>query len=126
MQVKDLGFKNIVHEDEVNTVIVNNFNDLGKDWVAHQWVWLNGIYKSFEDHVKFLIIISLVEKTLDFYHQINITKTYEEYYSSTYLQIDKFSITELCEKLKLPKETIRRKVLELEKVGVIKRKKKTD
>ena len=43
---------------------------------------------------------------------------------SHYLQIEKFSITELCEKLNLPKETVRRKVLELEKDGVINRKKK--
>ena len=51
-------------------------------------------------------------------------QSYEEYYSKSYVQIDKFSITELCEKLDLPKETIRRKVLELEKEGVIKRDKK--
>ena len=41
-----------------------------------------------------------------------------------YLQIEKFSITELCEKLDLPKETVRRKVLELEQEGVISRSKK--
>ena len=55
---------------------------------------------------------------------MNIQQSYEEYYSKSYVQIDKFSITELCEKLDLPKETIRRKVLELEKEGVIKRDKK--
>ena len=65
-----------------------------------------------------------MEKTLNFYHQVNVTESYDEYYSSTFLQIDKFSITELCEKLDLPKETVRRKVLELEKSGVIKRSKK--
>ena len=42
----------------------------------------------------------------------------------SYQQIEKFSITELCEKLDLPKETVRRKVLELEKEGVISRNKK--
>ncbi len=42
----------------------------------------------------------------------------------TYQQIEKFSITELCEKLDLPKETVRRKVLELENEGVITRSKK--
>ena len=71
-----------------------------------------------------MIIISLIEKTLQFYDQMNIQQSYEEYYSKSYVQIDKFSITELCEKLDLPKETIRRKVLELEKEGVIKRDKK--
>ena len=55
---------------------------------------------------------------------MNIQQSYDEYYSKSYVQIEKFSITELCEKLDLPKETIRRKVLELEKEDVIKRNKK--
>jgi predicted transcriptional regulator len=71
-----------------------------------------------------MIIISLVEKTLQFYDQMNIKLSYDQFYSKTFLQIDKFSITELCEKLQLPKETVRRKVLELEKLGVLKRQKK--
>jgi predicted transcriptional regulator len=71
-----------------------------------------------------MIVISLVEKTLQFYDQMNIKLTYDQYYSKNFLQIDKFSITELCEKLQLPKETVRRKVLELEKLGVLKRQKK--
>jgi len=71
-----------------------------------------------------MIVISLIEKTLHFYDQMNIQYSYEEYYSKSFLQIEKFSITELCEKLDLPKETVRRKVLELEKEGVISRNKK--
>jgi predicted ArsR family transcriptional regulator len=55
---------------------------------------------------------------------MNIQYSYDEYYSKSYLQIEKFSISELCEKLNLPKETVRRKVLELEKEEVIIRSKK--
>ena len=71
-----------------------------------------------------MIIISLVEKTLQFYDQMNIKLSYDQFYSKNFLQIDKFSISELCEKLKLPKETVRRKVLELEKLGVLRRQRK--
>ena len=124
MELRNLDFTNVVNEQQIHSVILNHYGLIGREWVAHQWIWLNGIYKSFDDHIKFFIIISLVEKTLDFYHQVNITKSYDEYYASSYLQIDKFTIMELCEKLKLPKETIRRKVFELEEVGVIKRDKK--
>ena len=66
----------------------------------------------------------MIEKTLNFYHQVNVTQSYDQYYSKDNLEIDRFSISELCEKLELPKETLRRKVLELEKLGVLKRKKK--
>ena len=85
---------------------------------------MNSVYSPFKDHYKYMIVISLVEKTLQFYDQMNIQYSYDEYYSKSYQQIEKFSITELCEKLDLPKETVRRKVLELEKDGVISRSKK--
>tara|TARA_B100000614_G_scaffold193976_1_gene175170 strand:- start:47 stop:817 length:771 start_codon:yes stop_codon:yes gene_type:complete len=55
---------------------------------------------------------------------MNIQYSFDQFYSKPSLQIDKFSITELCEKLQLPKETVRRKVLELEDLGVLKRQKK--
>ena len=124
MEAQKLDFKNKIYEEDVYNILFNNYELLGKHWIAHQWNWINGVYQAFEDHIKYLIIVSLVEKTLNFYHQVNITKSYDEYYSSNNLQIEKFSITELCEKLDLPKETIRRKVLELEKIGVFKRSKK--
>jgi len=85
---------------------------------------MNNTYAAFKDHYKYLIIISLVEKTLQFYDQMNIQYTFDQFYAKSNLQIDKFSITELCEKLQLPKETVRRKVLELENLGVLKRQKK--
>ena len=62
MELKNLDFQNVVNEEQVRNIILNNFTNLGKEWVAHQWIWLNGIYKSFNDHIKFFIIISLVEK----------------------------------------------------------------
>ncbi len=124
MEARTLDFSNKVDDQTIYDLLFKNYELLGKDWIAHQWIWINGVYSAFDDHIKFLIIVSLVEKTLNFYHQVNVTKTYDDYYSSNYIQIDKFSITELCEKLDLPKETVRRKVLELEKTGVIKRSKK--
>ena len=124
MEVKQIDFSKTLSEDQVYNCILQNYEALGTDWITHQWNWINGIYTSFQDHIKFLIIISLVEKTLNFYHQVNITQNYDQYYAKDNLQINKFSISELCEKLNLPKETLRRKVLELEKLGVIKRKKK--
>ena len=124
MEAKQIDFSKTLTDEQVYNCLVENYEALGTDWVTHQWNWINGVYISFQDHVKFLIIVSLIEKTLNFYHQVNITQTYDQYYSKENLQIDKFNISELCEKLDLPKETLRRKVLELERLGVIKRKKK--
>ena len=124
MSLQQIDFSKTLSDDQVYEGIMNNYTELGKDWISHQWNWMNGVYWAFNDHYKYMIVISLVEKTLQFYDQMNIQYSYDEYYSKSYLQIEKFSITELCEKLKLPKETVRRKVLELEKDGVINRSKK--
>ena len=72
MEVKQIDFSKTLSEDQVYNCILQNYEALGTDWVTHQWNWINGIYKSFQDHIKFLIIISLVEKTLNFYHQVNM------------------------------------------------------
>ena len=124
MSLQQIDLSKTLTDDQVYDCLMENYAGLGKDWISHQWNWINSVYWAFNDHYKYLIVISLVEKTLQFYNQMNIQYSYDEYYSKSYLQIEKFSITELCEKLKLPKETVRRKVLELEKDGVISRNKK--
>ena len=124
MNLQEIDFTKTLSDDQVFESIMSNYSTLSKDWITHQWNWMNGVYWAFNDHYKYMIVISLIEKTLQFYDQMNIQYTYEEYYSKSYLQIEKFSISELCEKLDLPKETVRRKVMELEKKGVIKRSKK--
>ncbi len=124
MNLQELDLSKTINDHQVYDCIITNYSKLSKHWILHQWNWVNNLYAAFNDHYKYLIIISLVEKTLQFYDQVNIGYSYDEYYSKSYLEIEKFSITELCEKLRLPKETIRRKVLELEKEEVIKRSKK--
>ncbi len=124
MSIQEIDFSKTLTDDQVYESVMSHYSTLSKDWISHQWNWMNSVYRPFNDHYKYLIIISLIEKTLQFYDQMNIQYSYEEYYSKSYQQIEKFSITELCEKLDLPKETVRRKVLELEKEGVITRNKK--
>ena len=124
MSIQEIDFSKTLNDEQVFETIMGNYSNFSKDWIIHQWNWMNNVYWAFKDHYKYMIIISLVEKTLQFYDQMQIDYSYDEYYSKSYLQIEKFSITELCEKLDLPKETVRRKVLELEKEGVISRDKK--
>ena len=124
MRIEQIDFSKTLTDNQVYETIMNNYSDLSKDWIFHQWNWMNNIYVPFKDHYKYLIVISLVEKTLQFFDQMNIQYTFDEYYSKSYLEIEKFNISQISEKLDLPKETVRRKVLELEKEGVISRHKK--
>jgi len=124
MNLQQVDFSKVLNDDQVYDHMMSSYDQLGRDWIVHQWSWMNNVYQAFKDHYKYMIVISLVEKTLQFYDQMHIQYSFDQFYSKSSLQIEKFSITELCEKLKLPKETVRRKVLELEKLGVLKRRKK--
>ncbi len=86
--------------------------------------WLRMCYADFKDHDKFLIVVYLVNQTMAFYNQNIINFTFDNYYSKNYLEIDKINILQLSRDLSIPKETTRRKILELEKLGVIKKNKK--
>ena len=102
-------------------VLENRYSTLGPMWVTHQMEWNNAVYTSFKDHDKFLIIIFLIKKTLNFYSKHFIKLSFDEFYSKDTVEIERFSVSEISDSLLIPKESARRKILELEKMGVIKK-----
>ena len=113
-----------INNHETLNVLDKRYSTLGPLWVAHQMEWINGVYSCFKDHDKFLIIIFLTKKTLDFYSNNFIKVTYDQFFSSETIEIEKFNVAEVSIALQIPKESARRKILELEKKGVIRRVKK--
>ena len=124
MNLKIPKISNQLYKEDILDVMENKYSTLGSIWVSHQMEWCNGIYSSFKDHDKFLIIIFLVKKTLDFYSRNFVKLSYEEFYSRETVEIEKFNIAEIAEALNIPKETTRRKILELTNIGAIKKIKK--
>ena len=124
MRVKIPDISKQIYKEDILAVMENRYSTVGSVWVSHQMDWLNGIYESYKDHDKFLIVILLIKKTLDFYSR-NFTKlSYEEFYLKDTVEIEKFTVTEISRLLNIPKETTRRKLLELEDKDVIKKIKK--
>ena len=101
MNLEEINFSKTLTDDHVYDTIMNNYSILSKEWISHQWNWMNNVYWPFNDHYKYMIIICLIEKTLQFYQDTQINYSYEEYYSKSYLQIENFSIIQICEKLQL-------------------------
>lgn len=113
-----------IYKEQALGVLINRYAYIGPHWILHQMEWTSTIYESFKDHDKFLIIIYLTKKTLDFYSR-NFTKlNYEQFYSKDTIEIEKFNVSEVAKKINIPKESARRKILELEESGVIRRFKK--
>ena len=113
-----------IYKEQVLSVLDNKYSTMGPMWVNYQMDWNNGVYASFKDHDKFLIIIFLIKKTLDFYSK-NFTKlNYDQFYSKDTVEIEAFTIIEISKALKIAKETSRRKVQELKENGAIRKLKK--
>jgi len=113
-----------IYSEDLLRVMEDKYSTMGSVWVSHQMEWCNGVYASFKDHDKFLIIIFLIKKTLDFYSRNFIKLSYDEFYSRDSVEIEKFNIAEISQALNIPKETARRKIIELEKEGAIRKVKK--
>jgi len=124
MNVKIPDISKQIYKEDIQSVLEKRYSILGPMWVSQQMEWCNTIYASFKDHDKFLILIYLVKKTLDFYSRNFIKLSYDEFYSKNIVEIEKFSMSEISENLNIPKESARRKLYELEKEGVIKKDKK--
>ena len=112
--------KQVYRRDLLN-VLEGKYSTLGPMWVNNQMEWLNGVYISFKNHDKFLIIIYLIKKTLDFYSRSFVRLTYDQFYERDAVEIEQFSINDIATELNIPKESARRKINELESIGVIKK-----
>ena len=113
-----------IYKEDVLSVLESKYSVIGTIWTNYQLEWVNGVYKPFKNHDKFLIVIYLIKKTLDFYSR-NFTKlTYEKFYSKNTVEIEKFNISEISTNLNIPKESARRKILELENNKIIVKNKK--
>ena len=110
-----------IYTQDVLNLLQDNYGVIGTKWTTHQMDWVNGIYSSFKDHDKFLIIIYLIKKTLDFYSRNFIKLTFDEFYSKDIVEIEKFNVIEISKYLNIPRESTRRKIVELENSSVIKR-----
>ncbi len=104
--------------------INKNFSEVTNPWFNFQMEWLRSAYFSFKDHDKYLIIIYLVHKTMKFFSNNLVKLDYDNYYLKDKIEISNFNIINISKDLFITKETARRKVLELEKIGVLKRDKK--
>ena len=121
MLKKDINISKRIQSKDVCNCLLDNYSYLSSDWVYHQWNWLHQNYSAFNDLLKYLIAISLVRNTLRIYDENGFKYDYEQYYGRNEIQIGEFNISELAKEFEVPKETMRRKVMELEKSKVIKK-----
>ena len=104
-----------------NKVIDKNFSLLAPFFYSFVSNWLIRAYKRYNDIDKFLIIIYLIHQNLVFYRKNGLMIDYDTFYRDRTLEINKINISDISKDLELPKESVRRKILDLEKNGAIKK-----
>ena len=110
-----------INEDKIFKIINKNFSKIAPFYYKLISSWLVRSYNSFQDIDKYIILIYLINKDFVFYRKNGLIVDYETFYKDKSLEIPKINISDISNELKIPKESVRRKVQELEKKGVIKR-----
>ena len=90
-------------------------------WSIHQLEWVSGVYQSYKDHEKYMIVLYLIKKTFDFYSKNLVKENFTEFFEKDFIEVDSFTIMEVSKAIDITKESTRRKINELEKSGAIKR-----
>ena len=124
MSLRELKFSNQIQEEQVKSVYHKNFNYIITERFYFQQRWLHNAYARFKDFDKYLILIHLIHKTFKAYGEYQFKNSFDEFYAKETYEIPKINVIDLSRELLISKETTRRKILELERDGVIKKEKK--
>ena len=115
------SISNEIDENKIFQIIEKNFSKIAPFWYSLITNWLIRSYNVFHDIDKFVILIYFINKNLIFYRKNGLIIDYETFYKDKVLEISKINISDISHDLKMPKETVRRKIVELENKGIIKR-----
>jgi len=95
--------------------ILTNWNTWGK----FQQAWTNTAYKTFKDLDKYIVVMYLLGKYWENLSSKFFYQSLDEFYDQKTVVIPKINLIEISTKLNIPKETIRRKVNELQKQNIL-------
>ena len=110
-----------INEKIIFKTIEKNFSKLAPYYYSFISNWLIRAYKHYHDIDKFIIVIYLINKDLIFFRNNGLIIDYDTFYKNKTVEIEKINITDISKDLNIPKESVRRKVLELQNKGVIKK-----
>tara|TARA_B100001029_G_C14987205_1_gene409731 strand:- start:27 stop:989 length:963 start_codon:yes stop_codon:yes gene_type:complete len=111
-----------IEEEVIDKIFNNHFDILSPYFLKLMSEWTIGAYKVFKDIDTYSILIYLINKQFEFYRRNNLNITYNNFYKDKSLEIERINIINISKDLNIPKESVRRKIINLEKLGIIKKK----
>ena len=114
-----------ITEKNVYDTYCNHYDSIHYLFVEFQLSWLQQAYRALKDLDKYNIIIFLYKENFSFLNEIFRFKSLTEFYINPKFDLDKINIIQISKKLRLSKETTRRKIVELEREGILIKNKKS-
>jgi len=115
------SISNQIDENKIFEIINKDFSKLAPKFFHLISNWHIRAYQVFGDIDKFIILIYLVNKDLIFFRKNGLIIDYDTFYRDKTIEIPKINISDISKDLHIPKESVRRKVQELEKNNIIKK-----
>ena len=111
-----------IDEKIIYKIIDKHFSRLAPYY--YKWInsWLIGAYENFGNIDKYIILIYIINQDFIFFRKNGLIVDYDTFYKDKTLEVEKINISDISKDLQIPKESVRRKVEELEKAEIIKRK----
>lgn len=106
----------------VFSTLEKNFVNSFDSWLKFQQQWCNKAFLTFKDYDKYLLLIYLFQQVWQIFADKFQYFTIDEFYNQDEWLIEKINLTQIAADLKIPKESIRRKINEFQKEGILVRK----
>ncbi len=108
------------NKNKLNKLVKENFDIIASSYYKLLSEWMNSSYETFHDIDKYRIILYLINKDFEQYIKINKVESYDNFFLyDKSLELDRINIIEISKSLNIPKESTRRKIIDLEKIGVL-------
>ena len=112
--------RNNLIKKNIQKLITGNFEKLAPTYYRLISERMNSSYEVFNDIDKYRIILYLINKDFEHYIQIKKIESYDNFFMfDKSLELDRINIIEISKSLNIPKESTRRKILDLEKLHVL-------
>jgi len=108
--------------EEIENIYEKNFQHTLFEFFNLESEWFYNAYSEYKDFEKYLILVYLIQRTLETYNKHFYKVSFKEFYNSPHIEIEKISIINIVKELSISKETVRRKLNQLSANGVLTRK----
>ena len=121
----DLSSPTKITQENIYNIYCDNYDSIHYLFVEFQFSWLQQAYRALNDIDKYNILVFLYKENFVELNELFKFKSLNQFYINPRFNLEKINIIQISQKLRLSKETARRKILELEEEGIlIKNKKK--